>query len=310
MAAGGASCLRRHAARLVAALVIASIITACIIDQAVRPCAGCTGGVNSTQSEACACLSLAFSSLTLWIAESTFAGAVTMTLVLAASAVVLIPASALTIGAGAAFSQSLGIGTGVVVGSAVVWIGLSVGAVCAFLVARYLLRDVVAWQLQKFRLTSAIDAALQAEGLKVMVLLRLSPLIPYNVFNYVIAATAVTMRDYTLALVAMIPATIGYVYVGATIAHSVSSSNAPVTASTRSTQTVQTVLLIIGAVATLVAVAVLSWMAKRQLAAIDEGAKHGSSSPPPRGSTSVMGQCHAHARAPGHGDGPDENGHA
>ena len=52
------------------------------------------------------------------------------------------------------------------------------------------------------------------QGLKVMILLRLSPLIPYNAFNYLVAATAVTFRDYALALFAMVPATIGYVYTG------------------------------------------------------------------------------------------------
>ena len=270
-----AACLQRHRARLLVAALLLAVLAWVIGDQIVRPCTGCAALTNASSAERpCACLSLAFESLTEWIAAETLAGSIVCTLVLAGCAVVLIPASALTIGVGAAFARALGVGAGVAIGSVVVWVGLSIGAECAFLLARYLLRDAVERQLRKFRLTTAIDAALKSEGLKVMVLLRLSPIIPFNAFNYVIAATAVSLRHYTLALVAMIPATVGYVYIGATIAEAVSRSAAGEGASTA--QTVQTVFLIVGAVAALVAVAAVAWVAKRRLRRMDADAAAGS----------------------------------
>ena len=268
-AAPAASCLHRHRARLLVAALLLSVLAWVVADQIARPCTGCAALTNATSAaRPCACLSLAFESLTDWIAAETLAGSIVCTFVLAGCAVVLIPASALTLAVGAAFARALGVGAGVAIGSVVVWVGLSIGAECAFLLARYLLRDAVERQLRKFRLTTAIDAALKSEGLKVMVLLRLSPLIPFNALNYVIAATAVSLRDYTLALVAMIPATVGYVYIGATIAEAVSRSGDG--ASTA--QIVQTVFLIVGAVAALVAVAAVAWVAKRRLRRMDDDA--------------------------------------
>ena len=56
--------------------------------------------------------------------------------------------------------------------------------------ARYLLRDaVVAWLAARFPKWPAIDAALSREGWKLVTLLRLSPLVPWNVLNYALSVT-------------------------------------------------------------------------------------------------------------------------
>ena len=106
-----------------------------------------------------------------------------------------------------------------------------------------------------------------------MLLLRLSPLIPYNVFNYVIAATAVSLRHYTLALPAMVPATVGYVYVGASIFEALSTTSASANdEGSSAARTVQTVFLVVGAVASVAAIAAISWVAKRQLSKLERRA--------------------------------------
>ena len=225
-------CFVRHRVRIFILLLLTLLIGWIIVDQTTKPCLGCSANSTSVNGTAMsslgnttceltrkqACLNRGFDVLTEWIGREPVVGSVVLTFVLTACAVVLIPASALTLGAGAAFASALGLGTGVAVGTAVVFVGLSMGALLAFLVARYLLRDLAQRQLQKWRITSAINAALDKNGLKVMLLLRLSPLIPYNFFNYIIAATSVSFRDYALALPAMLPATAGYVYIGAAIA--------------------------------------------------------------------------------------------
>ena len=55
---------------------------------------------------------------------------------------------------------------------------------------RYLLREaVVAWLAARFPKWPAIDAALSREGWKLVTLLRLSPLVPWNVLNYALSVT-------------------------------------------------------------------------------------------------------------------------
>jgi uncharacterized membrane protein YdjX (TVP38/TMEM64 family) len=120
--------------------------------------------------------------------------------------IAFLPGSILTLGAGVVF--------GVILGSVFVFIGATIGATGAFLVGRYIARDWVVSKIegnQKFR---AIDQAVGKEGLKIVLLTRLSPIFPFNLLNYAYGVTGVSLRDYVLGSVGMIPGTIMYVYIG------------------------------------------------------------------------------------------------
>ncbi|MFT7462972.1 MAG: putative membrane protein YdjX (TVP38/TMEM64 family) [Pseudohongiellaceae bacterium] len=120
--------------------------------------------------------------------------------------VALAPASVLTLGAGAVF--------GVVQGTIAVFIGATLGASAAFLVGRYLARDWVASKVAGNPRFSAIDRAVSREGLKIVVLTRLSPVFPFNLLNYAYGLTGVTFRDYFIGSLGMLPGTLMYVYLG------------------------------------------------------------------------------------------------
>jgi uncharacterized membrane protein YdjX (TVP38/TMEM64 family) len=47
-----------------------------------------------------------------------------------------------------------------------------------------------------------------------MILLRMTPIVPYNVFNYAMSVTSVSLYDFTLGSVGMLPMSALYVYVG------------------------------------------------------------------------------------------------
>lgn len=128
-----------------------------------------------------------------------------------------VPGSILTLGAGFVFSAALdSLGWGILLGSGAVFLGASLGAIAAFLLSRYLLRDVVQEKLtQKYKVFEALDKALETQGLKITVLCRLSPVVPFNVFNYGMGVSAVKFWDYTIACIAMLPGTILYVFLGA-----------------------------------------------------------------------------------------------
>lgn len=123
------------------------------------------------------------------------------------SAVMLIPGSILTLGAGFLF--------GLPVGLALVSIGSTLGAACAFLIGRFLARDWVAAKLEGLPRFRALDRATRTEGFLIVLLTRLSPVFPYNVINYGFGLTGVRFGNYFVATwLGMLPATAVYVYIG------------------------------------------------------------------------------------------------
>jgi uncharacterized membrane protein YdjX (TVP38/TMEM64 family) len=119
----------------------------------------------------------------------------------------LFPALPLTLGAGFLY--------GAVIGTLVVSPASVAGATVAFLIARYLARDRVTQRLKKYPQAAAIDRAIENNGFKAVVLLRLQPLLPFNILNYALGLTNIRLRDYMLASwIGMLPATVLYVYLG------------------------------------------------------------------------------------------------
>src|SRR5439155_1410723 len=90
----------------------------------------------------------------------------------------------------------------------------TLGASAAFLVGRYLARAAVERRIAANPRFAAIDRAVGAEGRKIVFLLRLSPVFPFNLLNYALGLTRVRFADFFLASVGMLPGTVLYVYSG------------------------------------------------------------------------------------------------
>jgi uncharacterized membrane protein YdjX (TVP38/TMEM64 family) len=121
--------------------------------------------------------------------------------------VFMLPGTLLTLGAGALF--------GVVKGSAIVSISSTVGATAAFLIGRYLARDIISRRFEGNVAFRAVDAAVGREGWKIVGLTRLSPIFPFILLNYAFGLTRISLRAYVLASwIGMIPGTVMYVYLG------------------------------------------------------------------------------------------------
>jgi uncharacterized membrane protein YdjX (TVP38/TMEM64 family) len=134
-------------------------------------------------------------------------GPVLFGLLYVAATVFFLPGSILTVGAGVVF--------GLVRGFAIVSISATLGATSAFLVGRYLARDWIAGKIEGHPTFAVIDDAVAREGWKIVGLLRLSPVVPFNVLNYAFGVTRVSLRDYVLASwIGMMPGTLLYVYLG------------------------------------------------------------------------------------------------
>ncbi|WP_289501437.1 TVP38/TMEM64 family protein [Gloeocapsopsis sp. IPPAS B-1203] len=141
-----------------------------------------------------------------WIDSLGTVGAIAFILLYIVATVAFLPGSILTLGAGVVF--------GVFLGSFYVFIGATLGATAAFLVGRYLARGWVANKIEGNKKFRAIDQAVGREGLKIVLLTRLSPIFPFNLLNYTYGVTGVSLKDYFIGSVGMIPGTIMYVYIG------------------------------------------------------------------------------------------------
>ena len=146
-----------------------------------------------------------FNALT-WVDSLGSVGAIAFIIIYILATVAFFPGSILTLGAGVVF--------GLVLGSFYVFIGATIGATAAFLVGRYLARGWVAEKIQGNNKFQAIDEAVGKEGLKIVLLTRLSPIFPFNLLNYAYGVTGVSLKDYLLGSAGMIPGTIMYVYIG------------------------------------------------------------------------------------------------
>jgi uncharacterized membrane protein YdjX (TVP38/TMEM64 family) len=161
----------------------------------------------------------------------------------------LVPGALLTIGAGLVF--------GVVKGTVLVLLSATLSAAFGFLIARYLARARVERWAKGHERFRAIDAAITQQGWRVVALLRLSPLVPFSLSNYLYGLSAVSFWPYVLAsTVAMIPGTLLYVSLGA-------AGGAAVSGGHRSP--LEWTLLGAGLVATAVATVLVGRAARREL---------------------------------------------
>lgn len=141
-----------------------------------------------------------------WIDSLGSTGAIAFIGLYIIATVAFLPGSILTLGAGVVF--------GVVWGSVYVFIGATLGATAAFIVGRYLARGWVANKIAGNKKFAAIDQAVGKQGLKIVLLTRLSPIFPFNLLNYAFGITGVSLKDFFIGSLGMIPGTIMYVYIG------------------------------------------------------------------------------------------------
>ena len=148
-----------------------------------------------------------FERLNGWVASLGPAGPFIFVVIYAVGTVLFIPGSVMTIAAGALFGWRA---------VPVVSVGATVGAALAFLVARYLARERVASFAGRNERFRAIDEAVGEQGARLIGLLRLSPVIPFNVSNYFYGLTSVKFWPYVLATwLGILPGGCLYVYLGA-----------------------------------------------------------------------------------------------
>lgn len=109
---------------------------------------------------------------------------------------------------------------GPLLGTLIALIGNTMGAVLAFLLARYVLQDYVQTRLlTKYGRIHDYVRRLESRPMSTVVALRLIPLFPFNALNFLLGVTTVPLRAYALgSFVGMIPGTFAFVYLGGSLA--------------------------------------------------------------------------------------------
>lgn len=206
--------------------------------------------------------------LVAWVQQLGPWGPVLLAAAYVPAAVLLVPGSLMTIGAGAAF--------GVVVGLVAVSAGSTLGAAAAFLLGRTLARGWVESKVAGNARFAALDRAIGEQGFKIVLLLRLSPVFPYTLLNYVLGLTRVRFRTYLLASwIGMLPGGLMYVYLGSALGTLWSPGSEPV----------ERVFFWVGLAVTVVATFVITRTARKALtAAVPQTAEPAE--------TSVQGAAH------------------
>lgn len=126
-------------------------------------------------------------------------------------AVFMIPASAITIVAGLTF--------GPILGGILALLGSTIGAIVAFLIAKYLARDKILSKFEGNAIFSKIEKGVEENGTSFLILTRLVPIFPYNVQNYAYGVTSIKTPVYSLVtFICMAPGAFIYAYLAGDIA--------------------------------------------------------------------------------------------
>ena len=104
---------------------------------------------------------------------------------------------------------------GFYLGSIYVFIGAFIGAQLTFFLGRKLFSNWFKNKISKFPKLIAIEKAVTREGLKLILISRLSPVFPFALLNVMYGVSEVKKIDFTIGLLGIIPGTILYSNLGA-----------------------------------------------------------------------------------------------
>lgn len=145
-----------------------------------------------------------------WVRETGPLGWLAFIGLYALTCVFFLPGSLLTVGAGAIY--------GFWYGTLLVTVSSTVGAVVNFLTTRYLARNWVERRLAGSCKFQALEQAVGREGWQIILLSRISPILPHSVVSYASGLTRISLRRYAAAsFLGFIPLSAAYAYAGAVL---------------------------------------------------------------------------------------------
>ena len=112
-------------------------------------------------------------------------------------------------------SMLAGVLYGTIQGTILVFAGASLGAITAFFLGRTLFRDWIEIKIKSFPKLQILRQTISKEGIRLIILTRLSPAFPFSLLNFVYGLSEVKFRDYLIGLFAILPGTVFFCSLGA-----------------------------------------------------------------------------------------------
>lgn len=225
--------------RLVFILMILSIFVLAIIFQ--KPIASVLGAMGPVR---------AFVDRIGWIGPVVYAA------IYALCTVVMVPGTILTLASGVIFAELW-------VAFVCISAGSTLGAALAFLAGKTVLRKWVEGKITEYPVFQAVDAAIAKRGVLMVLLVRLSPVIPFNLLNYALSLTGISFFGYVFgSWVGMAPATFVFIFIPWAGIHALDS--------TGQADVAKILLYVVGAIVSVAVIILVTYFAKR---AIDQEMK-------------------------------------
>ena len=119
----------------------------------------------------------------------------------------ILPASFIAVMAGASF--------GMFWGTLISATATMLGGWVAFRLSRTVLRGFILRRVERYSAITRLNKGMEREGWRFVMLLRVSPVMPFAITSYALGMTRIAERDFLLGTIASLPALIGYVAIGA-----------------------------------------------------------------------------------------------
>jgi len=143
-----------------------------------------------------------------WLNQRGAEAALLFVLIIALVVILLLPGVLFTTGAGFVF--------GIVKGTILIVVGTTIGALAAFLIARYLFGVRLSGFVLSHVHWQHAAGALHQKGCRIVMLSRMVPFFPFKLSNYFFGLTPVKLRDFvTGTFLGIIPLSLHNVYLGA-----------------------------------------------------------------------------------------------
>lgn len=193
-----------------------------------------------------------FMEMLTWISSiNKVYGTITLTILYAIAILLCFPGTIFNLAAGFLF--------GIWIGAAVTIIGCDLGATLAFILGRTLGKDWAQSQVAKNKKFSLLSMAVENNAWLIIFLVRLSPVLPFGLCNYLFGVTKVKFSSYWTATTAgLIPCTVAYTYLGSLMKGITDIYN-------EEEEQGNSTLLIVGIVLTIVGITVITLVTKRTL---------------------------------------------
>lgn len=92
-----------------------------------------------------------------------------------------------------------GVVFGFYIGTILNLLGATLGAACGFCLSRYFLNDFFKFKFKHDTKMQRLMKQVDRRGWRAVALLRLMPMMPYNIVNYGLGTTSIKFRDYIIA---------------------------------------------------------------------------------------------------------------